>query len=211
MLPFRVMSVQAGEIREWASSQGYELGAKGRIPKNVKQAYYEARGGAADVPADLPADSPASEHAPEGEAPGYQRDPEPRRAAAPGPRPGPRRAGPARSRDATCRDIQAKTALILAFPVGMWARRDEICGGAAVVALDPVCAALADIFADSPDIVDFFTATGGRYMKWLNLATAIQPVAEAAWGHHVRPRLLRGGGEEPFVPQDMSGFHAPSL
>ncbi len=82
------------------------------------------------------------------------------------------------------KDVQAKTALLLGMGATAWSSRDPHCGTAAMESVPDVSAALADIFCDSPDIVRWFSA-GSGYMKWLNLAAALQPVASAVWGHHI--------------------------
>lgn len=82
------------------------------------------------------------------------------------------------------KDVQAKTALLLGMGATAWSARDAYCGGAAMEAVPDVSAALADIFCDSPDIVRWFSS-GSGYLKWLNLAAALQPVAGAVWGHHI--------------------------
>ena len=82
------------------------------------------------------------------------------------------------------KDIQAKTAMLL-LPVGsVWKARDEYCGGAFVDAIPDVSEKLTAIFVDSPDVVKWFTASG-KWMKWLDLAMACEPVGKAVVAHHV--------------------------
>lgn len=93
-------------------------------------------------------------------------------------------AKPVRVTAALRKDVQAKTALLLAMGAGAWQMRDEHCGSVMLESVPEVSKSLADIFCDSPEIVRWFSA-GTGYLKWLNLAAALQPVAGAVWGHHV--------------------------
>lgn len=114
-------------------------------------------------------------------------------------------ARPVRVTQALRKDVQAKTALLLTMGAGAWQARDEYCGGALMEAAPAVSKALADIFCDSPDIVRWFSA-GTGYMKWLNLAAALQPVASAVWGHHIAHTVEADGG--PGAPADWSAYAA---
>jgi hypothetical protein len=44
-------SGEAGQIREWALENGYELSARGRIPSHVVEAYKQAQADATNAPA----------------------------------------------------------------------------------------------------------------------------------------------------------------
>lgn len=97
------------------------------------------------------------------------------------------------------KDVHAKTSMMLMILGGTWAHRDPYCGsifGQSIpdrMAVDEdgnrtsvpgIATALTDIFCDSPDIVKWFTASG-RYMKWLTLASSLQPIAGAVLRHHI--------------------------
>ena len=56
----RTAGSKSATIREWAAANGYQIGARGRIPQEVKDAYHAAQGGAAPAPA-----QPEPEPAPE--------------------------------------------------------------------------------------------------------------------------------------------------
>jgi hypothetical protein len=108
------------------------------------------------------------------------------------------------------KDIQAKISIMVALPSAIVARRDPICGGALMGQVPDISEALAELVCDSADLVEFFTSSSG-YMKWLKLATALQPVAEVAWQHHVSHKIgnedKQGGG-----PQDAwDRYHAPAV
>jgi hypothetical protein len=102
---------------------------------------------------------------------------------------------PARRVSQTVRkDIRGKIAMLLVMVGGGLAARDPHCGGAVLDAIadhdtpegpqDGIATALADLVCDSPDMVKWFTSSG-RYLKWFNLALAIQPVVQMGFAHHV--------------------------
>lgn len=97
------------------------------------------------------------------------------------------------------KDIRAKTSMMLMVLGSTWAHRDRYCGEIFVHSVPDrtmtgeegkpetvpgIATALTDIFCDSPDIVKWFTASG-KYMKWLTLATSLQPIAGAVLRHHI--------------------------
>ena len=85
----------------------------------------------------------------------------------------------------TRRDISAKVGMLLLVPGKIWEARDPWCGGAFVTQLPATRDALADIICDSADLVAWFTGPAGGFMKYLSLATALQPVGIMVWAHHV--------------------------
>lgn len=111
------------------------------------------------------------------------------------------------------KDIRAKTAMILTVLGSGWAAKDPYCGGALIEAVPDgttpegdvapgIATALTDIFCDSPDIVAWFT-TSGRYLKWLTLAMAIQPVLTMAAQHHFTHTV---GDDEDSQASDYSQY-----
>lgn len=101
------------------------------------------------------------------------------------------------------KDIQAKTALFLLAGGTAWKTRDEFCGGVFVDAIPDVSEKLTAIFCDSPDIVKWFTASG-KYMKWLDLAMALQPIVSAVFAHHITHTVTAEGDES--APTDWSMY-----
>jgi hypothetical protein len=197
------MDATAAEVRAWAAGNGYELGTKGRIPEEVRAAFELAR--------NQPADDDG-ETAEIGEPEALQEDPPPSRA---GKIPPPRQRRPKITAD-TRKDIRGKVGLLLTLPAMMIQRRDEACGTVLVGQVPEISDALVELICDSPDLVAFFTGGQGRYMKYLALATALEPVATVAWQHHVVKRIPQGGGPDQgwdgdTVPPDMSRYHAPAL
>jgi hypothetical protein len=200
------MTATAAEIRAWALDQGWDIPEKGRLPEDLRHAYAAARDdpGPAGDPADLSgADEP----------PDFTADPEP--AKAPKGAKVPRERRP-KITDSVRRDIRGKVSLMLMMPAAVFARRDEVCGPVLLGQIPEIADALTEVLIDSPDVVAFFTAAGGRYMKWVALGTALEPVATVAWQHHVARRDSRGGGpgqswNGETVPPDMSRYHAPAL
>ena len=82
-------------------------------------------------------------------------------------------------------DIAAKVGIMLAIPGKVWEVRDPLCGGTFMRQQPEISAALTDIIMDSPDLVEWFTGTGGSFMKFFRLAAACMPVGTAVWAHHV--------------------------
>jgi hypothetical protein len=74
---------------------------------------------------------------------------------------------------------------MLELPGQVWKARDPLCGGVFVTQRPEIADALTDIVCDSADLVDFFTGTGGAFMKYLKLGAALWPVAEVVMAHHV--------------------------
>lgn len=116
-------------------------------------------------------------------------------------------APPKRVNLSTRKDIRGKVAMLLTVPGSMWAGRDPHCGGAFLEAIPDqvgevindqgeleeatspgIATALTDIICESPDVVNWFTSSG-KYMKWLTLAMAVQPVLATAFQHHVTHSL----------------------
>lgn len=93
------------------------------------------------------------------------------------------------------KDVKGKVAMFLTIAGATWAGRDQHCGTALLEAVPDqadeeggtsagIATALTDIICDSPDVVKWFTSSG-KYMKWLTLAMAVQPVVQTAFHHHI--------------------------
>lgn len=205
------MTATAAEIRAWALEQGWELPQQGRLPDEVRHAFTEAA--AAELPP-APGEDDGLDVAAADGPPEYAADPEPAKAPKTG-KSAPRERRP-KIAEAVRKDIRGKTALGLSMLAAALASRDEECGPVAIEIVPDTADALADIFCDSPEVVAFFTTTGGGYMRWIKLAAAVQPLATVAVRHHLFTRKSRGGGpgqgwNGETVPPDMSRYHAPAL
>ena len=82
-------------------------------------------------------------------------------------------------------DISSKISLVLEVPGRVWQARDPVCGGAFIEARPSIADALTEIVCGSPDLVAWFTGSGGQFMLWFNLVMACWPVAMTAAAHHV--------------------------
>lgn len=114
------------------------------------------------------------------------------------------------------KDVRGKVAMFLTMFGAGWSTRDEHCGQALLDAIGDqstpagtspgIATALTDILCDSPDIVTWFT-TGGSYMKWLTLATTLEPVLSMLFRHHVAHTVAEH--DEGQAPADW-GMYAAS-
>jgi Lsr2 protein len=188
----------ADEIRAWAQDQGMKVSSKGRLPAVVIAAYEAATG---DYPPD------AEDMVPEVAAPGgpdagqvfATGDKDPRSARS---RQKPR-AGDTGPTAQVRADIQGKTAFMLSMPAAAWASRDPYCGKVALEQVPAISGALATLFCQSPEIVEWFTGKGGNFMAWLDLAAALQPVVTTVLGHHVLHSIgEQEGGAGEAAPMD---------
>ena len=82
-------------------------------------------------------------------------------------------------------DIAAKISLVLEVPGRVWQARDPVCGTAFIEQRPAIAGALTEIVCGSPDLVAWFTGTGGQFMLWFNLVMACWPVAMTVAAHHV--------------------------
>jgi hypothetical protein len=104
------------------------------------------------------------------------------------------------------KDIAAKVGVMLAVPGHVWQARDPLCGGTFVRQAPAIADALTDLICESADLVAFFTGPGGGFMKYLTLATALQPVGVVVWAHHI----AHSAGEPQSGPAgpDMAAYAA---
>lgn len=82
-------------------------------------------------------------------------------------------------------DIAAKISLVLEVPGRVWQARDPVCGSAFIEQRPAIADALTEIVCGSPDLVAWFTGSGGQFMLWFNLVMACWPVAMTVTAHHV--------------------------
>jgi len=105
------------------------------------------------------------------------------------------------------KDVEAKIRMVT-IPLGgvVLQPRDPVCGGVFVEQEPAIAAALANVVCDSPDLLNFFTGPGGRYMKYFELFMACLPVGMAVVGHHVAhgPTLP----VNPHQPQQQPAYAA---
>lgn len=106
---------------------------------------------------------------------------------------------------------QVEDALVLLMKIlgGGISFRDQVCGPALVDSSADIAKAAAPLIARNPVWLAWFTG-GTGFLDLLALATALQPVAAAIWGHHVTHRLGHDDGDGGG-PVDYSGYNAPSL
>lgn len=199
------MSEDAADIRQWARDAGIDVGRRGRVPQEVRDAY-EAQ--LLPGPDDSPDDWP-EEAEPAGPPP-WVAGPEPEAAEpeelAPDEPPAtiPRgrskargkRKPPPKTTAATRADIEGKVGILLLVPGAIWQARDPICGGAFVEATPAITDAGMDFILASPDLVNFFTGPGGEFMRYFKLAVAFKPVLEAIWAHHIAHTITTPEGEQ---------------
>jgi hypothetical protein len=108
-------------------------------------------------------------------------------------------------------DIDAKISFALEIPGRVWAARDPACGAVFLEQRAEISRAMADIACRSPQLVEWFTGTGGGFLMFLDLGAALWPVVTMIMAHHVYHSVeleADGGGHaEPLQP-DYSRFAA---
>lgn len=109
-------------------------------------------------------------------------------------KPAGRPARPARITAAIRGDIGAKVALMLEVPGRVWQARDPVCGGVFVAQRGEIAESLTEIVCRSPQLVEWFTGTGGGFLLCLDLMAAVWPVVTVAMAHHVYHSI---GGDQP--------------
>lgn len=91
-------------------------------------------------------------------------------------------------------DIDAKLSLMLEVPGRLWQARDPVCGGVFVAQRPQIAGSLAEIVCRSPQLVEWFTGTGGGFLLYLDALAALWPVATVIMAHHVYHSI---GGDQP--------------
>lgn len=111
------------------------------------------------------------------------KDPEPKRKPSKTPR-----QSRTRVTAAVKKDVEAKIAMMVGLPAAMLTPYDPICFGALTDVTPELAKALTDLAVQSPDLVAWFTSSG-KFMTWFSIAMILQPVAVAAYKHHVTHEL----------------------
>lgn len=106
---------------------------------------------------------------------------------------------PVRVTAAVEKDIDGKVGLILTMTGSVWQARDPVCGGTFLGTEPNIRDAAVKLIVQSPDLVAWFTGTGGGFMLWLNLIMACQPVLMVIWAHHITHSIT--GPDEQNQPQ----------
>jgi Lsr2 len=208
------MANDDSDIRAWARSNGYDVADRGRLSRDVRDAYQQAH--IRLLPG--PDDDHDDDEYDLGEVDIGEYEPEPEPELAPEPEPAPagdaldpppapvgkrNRARPRTTKAPTAavgRDIHGKVGMIVTVSGHVWAARDPYCGGMFVQQTPDITSALTDLVLESPDLVAFFTGPAGGFMKWFKLAAALQPVALVAWSHHVAHTIGdEDAGDRPRV------------
>jgi Lsr2 len=209
----RGMASDTAEIRAWARENGWDVTDRGRLPIEVKDAYYQ------DQLQPLPGDGDDLDDVEDGDDVGLPPVPEPRDApddsswweppgppeGPPVPDPGPakieRGAGRGKSGGrkptaAIAADIRGKVGMMIDVPARLWAVRDPVCGGAAVAQSAAMADAWTAIILDSPDLVAWFTGPAGGFMKWVDVLMATYPVAMTVYAHHIAHSIETPGSPD---------------
>ena len=103
---------------------------------------------------------------------------------------------------------------MLLLPAGaVWQTRDPECGSSFVNNTPDIADAMTDIIVDSPDLVRWFTGTGGSFMKYFKLLMALQPVAMTVVQHHVMHKKSEEINQDAPVDanSDWTGYDIPTV
>ncbi len=135
----------------------------------------------------------------------------------PDPRPARRRKGRMRAASSSSgtkasaaqkRQIRDSLLMILTPTTGLLALKDPICAGTAFAQREAIADAMVPIVARNPAMLAFFSGGEARWLDYLALATALQPVAGAVWHHHVRHDVGGEPEDEGGDPLDYSAYTA---
>lgn len=102
------------------------------------------------------------------------------------------------------RDIHEKLTAIIDMMALTWQLRCEECGGVLEDESDKIVDRMVTVICKRPRWVEWFTS-GADYQDWLMLATALQPVAIAAWAHRSGHGTHGHAGDD----DDLSKYRAP--
>lgn len=82
---------------------------------------------------------------------------------------------------------QVRDALTMLLTVPMWAgqMKDPVCGGKIMEEREAIIKSLVPIACRHPAALAFLTGSDAPWMEYLALMTALKPVIQTVWGHHV--------------------------
>lgn len=100
---------------------------------------------------------------------------------------------------------QVRDALTMLLTVPMWAgqMKDPICGGAVMAERDAIIKSLVPIACRHPAALALLTGSDAPWMEYLALMTALKPVVQTVWGHHVSHTI---GAQDPESDQGGGGL-----
>lgn len=100
---------------------------------------------------------------------------------------------------------QVRDALTMLLTVPMWAgqMKDPICGGAVMAEREAIIKSLVPIACRHPAALAFLTGSDAPWMEYLALMTALKPVVQTVWGHHVSHTI---GAQDPESDQGGGGL-----
>jgi hypothetical protein len=103
-------------------------------------------------------------------------------------------------------DIEGKLGMMYGFMAMGIEMRDPICGAALTSNADTICAKMVPIICKSPELVKWFTKSGG-YMVWFELVMVFMPVIQVMVQHHITHSIGTPGkpnlsvvGTDPLQP-----------
>jgi hypothetical protein len=99
-------------------------------------------------------------------------------------------------------DINGKISMALDIPGRLWQARDPVCGGTFVEQVPEMAQAWTNYVCQSPDLVNWFTGTGGSFMLLLDILASMWPVATVVMAHHVYHSVELEGQAEPGPVQN---------
>ena len=99
---------------------------------------------------------------------------------------------------------QVRDALTMLLTVPMWAgqMKDPVCGGKIMEEREAIIKSLVPIACRHPAALAFLTGSDAPWMEYLALMTALKPVIQTVWGHHVSHTI----GGQPESGEDGGGL-----
>jgi hypothetical protein len=94
------------------------------------------------------------------------------------------------------KDVNAKLSILLGVPGSVWQARDPLCGGTFMEELPNISAAFANFVCESPDLLEWFTGQGGRFMLVLDILASLMPIGTVVMAHHVYHSVEIGAPDE---------------
>jgi hypothetical protein len=94
------------------------------------------------------------------------------------------------------KDVNAKLSILLGVPGSVWQARDPLCGGTFMEELPNISAAFANFVCESPDLLEWFVGSGGRFMLVLDILASLMPIGTVVMAHHVYHSIEIGAPDE---------------